>query len=143
MLLVLDLLGSPNPSVSSHYLTTHWAYVNLANLELRMRVQGLLESTPQKAFFPDGRRQRTWFSEQTVLGPAVEDDHLPFMERGVPVLPLIPAQKPAVWQTPEDDGNHLDLAVVRDWARIVTAFVFEWLDMMEVEPEQPGTQPTG
>lgn len=35
-----------------------------------------------------------------------------------------------------DDGPHLDLATVKDWARITLAFALEWLDMMEVEPAE-------
>jgi hypothetical protein len=35
----------------------------------------------------------------------------------------------------DDDGDHLDMPTVRDWAKIITAFAFEWLDMMEVAPQ--------
>ena len=29
----------------------------------------------------------------------------------------------------DDDGEHLDLPTVRDWARLVAAFAGEWMDL--------------
>jgi glutaminyl-peptide cyclotransferase len=67
-----------------------------------------------------------------MAGGPISDDHLPFIARGVETLHVIPQPFPAVWHKMEDDAEHLDTAVVRDWARIVAGFVLEWLDMMEV-----------
>ncbi|KAJ4304173.1 negative regulator of the PHO system [Collariella sp. IMI 366227] len=64
----------------------------------------------------------------------VGDDHVPFMKRGAPVLHLIPQPFPDVWHTMEDDGEHLDMATVKDWARIVTAFTLEWMDVQNTKP---------
>ncbi|KAI1769392.1 glutaminyl-peptide cyclotransferase [Hypoxylon sp. FL1150] len=128
MFVLLDLLGSANPLVPSYIQTTHWAYKNMATIEERMRKLGLLESAPKRAFFYEANKKSFYPS-------GVDDDHRPFMARGVPVLHLIPSPFPAVWHRMEDDGAHLDMPTVRDWARIVTAFALEWLDMMEVEPK--------
>jgi len=57
------------------------------------------------------------------------DDHVPFMARGVDVLHIIPSPFPDVWHHMEDDGEHLDGPIVEDWAKIVTAFVAEWMDL--------------
>jgi glutaminyl-peptide cyclotransferase len=51
------------------------------------------------------------------------------MARGVEVLHIIPTPFPRVWHTMADDGEHLDMPTVEDWARIVTAFVGEWMDL--------------
>ena len=52
------------------------------------------------------------------------------MARGVEVLHIIPSPFPiAVWHTIDDDGEHLDAKTVEDWAKIVTAFVGEWMDL--------------
>jgi len=59
----------------------------------------------------------------------IEDDHIPFLARGVEVLHLIPSPFPKVWHKIEDDGEHLDLDVVEDWATLVTAFVAEWMEL--------------
>lgn len=59
----------------------------------------------------------------------MEDDHLPFLARGVEILHIIPLPFPAVWHTANDDGEHLDTDTTDDWAVIVTAFVAEWMDL--------------
>ncbi|KAI0186690.1 glutaminyl-peptide cyclotransferase [Xylaria flabelliformis] len=130
MFVLLDLLGAPNPSVRSPFLPTHWAYRAMANIEQRMRQLNLLESTPDGPFLPDAEKMISRFGRGMV-----EDDHIPFMRRGVPILHVIATPFPTVWHTMDDDGAHLDMPTVRDWARIVTAFALEWLDMMEVEPK--------
>jgi glutaminyl-peptide cyclotransferase len=130
LFLLLDLLGSASPSVPSYFPTTHWAYRNLAAIESRMRALDLLESTPRVSFLPD--------VNMTMSFGGISDDHLPFIARGVPILHVIPSPFPGVWHTMKDDGEHLDLPTTRDWAKVVTAFALEWLDMMEVwtEPEE-------
>lgn len=130
MFVLLDLLGAAAPRVSSFFQTTHWAYKNMASIEERMRKLGLLESKPTTPFLPEADKAPTQFSRAFV-----EDDHLPFMRRGVPILHLIPTPFPQVWHKKEDDGEHLDMPTVKDWAKILTAFTLEWLDMMEVEPK--------
>ncbi len=59
----------------------------------------------------------------------ISDDHLPFMARGVEILHIIPSHFPRVWHTMDDTGENLDMPTVEDWARIVTAFVGEWMDL--------------
>lgn len=129
LFVLLDLLGSANPRVPSYFQTTHWAYQKMGAIESRMRDLGLLESKPTSPFLPEGGKLAKMFDRAWV-----GDDHVPFMARGAPVLHLIPSPFPAVWHTMADDGPHLDIPTVRDWAKIVTAFTLEWLDMMEVEP---------
>ncbi|KAI1104925.1 peptidase family M28-domain-containing protein [Jackrogersella minutella] len=136
MFVLLDLLGSANPTVPSFFQTTHWAYKAMATIEDRMRKLGLLESTPKRPFLPDMDKALTTFHRGYI-----EDDHKPFMARGVPILHVISSPFPQVWHTMDDDGAHLDMPTVRDWARIVTAFALEWLDMMEVEPKEEAQTP--
>lgn len=129
LFVLLDLLGSDNPTVPSYFLTTHWAYKNLALIEKRMRDLGALEAKPRKPFLPDSEKQSNRFGRGSI-----EDDHIPFMRKGVDILHLITSPFPDVWHHIEDDGEHLDLPTVRDWAKIVTAFAVEW---MEVKDEMP------
>ncbi|KAF1953614.1 hypothetical protein CC80DRAFT_494510 [Byssothecium circinans] len=132
LFLLLDLLGAPSPMVPSYFPTTHWAYLALSTVETRMRALNLLESSPAQNFLPD--------VNASIPAGAVSDDHLPFIARGVETLHVIPHPFPGVWHTLRDDGEHLDMRVVRDWCRIVAGFALEWLDMMEVwtEPEGGG-----
>lgn len=122
---LLDLLGSANPHVPSYFATTHWAYKSLATIEQRMRSMSALLSHPASPFLPDANKQASAFSGR----PGIEDDHLPFMARGVEVLHIIPSPFPSEWHTMNDDGEHLDGNTVQDWAKMVTAFVGEWMDL--------------
>lgn len=151
LFLLLDLLGSKDPNVPSYFRTTHWAYCNMASLEDRLRSLALFtsgtESTPNsntssqsgkeggnrqkrtdKVFLPDcdkdeGTKPSRW------MGGMMEDDHIPFMARGVEVLHIIPYPFPRVWHEADDDGEHLDLETVSDWAVLVTAFAAEWMEL--------------
>jgi glutaminyl-peptide cyclotransferase len=57
------------------------------------------------------------------------------MHRGVEILHIIPSPFPNVWHTPDDDGEHLDLSTVEDWAQIVTGFAAEWMDLEGYMPK--------
>ncbi|KAK3956327.1 hypothetical protein QBC32DRAFT_203205 [Pseudoneurospora amorphoporcata] len=124
LLVLLDLLGAPNPRIPSYFWDTHGTYGNLAKIEDRLRNLGLLETVPASPFLPDRKKPYNRFTRGYI-----QDDHVPFMERGVKVLHVIPTPFPPVWHTMLDDGNHLDLPTVRDWAKIMTAFVAEWMDL--------------
>jgi glutaminyl-peptide cyclotransferase len=124
---LLDALGFIDPIIPSYFLLTHWAYKNMASLEDRLRKIGLLETTLPSAFLPK--------TKGPIMLSDTAGDFSPFMERGIPFLQLLPSPLPPIAHTIEDDGVHLDLPTVRDWAKVVTGFALEWLDMMEVWPE--------
>ena len=128
LFVLLDLLGAANPVVPSYFKTTHWAYQLMSSVESRLRA---LERSPLKtgkAFLPDAGKEERGQGERW-LGGYIEDDHLPFMARGVEILHLIPSPFPGVWHTMADDGAHLDIATVEDWAVVTAAFAAEWLDL--------------
>lgn len=123
---LLDLLGSKGPKVPSYYKTTHWAYKALHDLALKMDQGGKSETKNIGDWFPDHNKDEevAWF------GGGIGDDHLPFLERGAEVLHVIPSPFPTdVWHRIEDDGEHLDMETVRDWAVLMTGFAAEWLDL--------------
>ncbi|KZF26247.1 putative glutaminyl cyclase [Xylona heveae TC161] len=153
LFVLLDLLGAKNPTVPSHYKITHWAYVHMSEAESRLRELRLLKSSPnhpskrslstrnskarhevvrsEPHFLPDGDHNK----QTNFNGERIADDHVPFLQRGVDVLHLIPIPFPLVWHLKEDDGEHLDLDTVEDWAKIVTAFVAEWMELEGFMPE--------
>lgn len=131
LFVLLDLLGAPNPTIPSYFLTTHWAYKNLAALESRMHSLSILEASHKKPFLPDTSKPAAHFGRGTM-----QDDHIPFMRRGVDILHLIPNPFPDVWHHMEDDGEHLDMATVKDWAKIVLAFTVEWMGIKDDMPKK-------
>ncbi|KAL9569896.1 hypothetical protein ACKAV7_005959 [Fusarium commune] len=135
LFVLLDLLGSADPTIPSYFLTTHWAYRAMAGLEKRMRQLNVLETKPRFPFLPDGNKTANRFTRSYI-----DDDHRPFMQRGVDILHLIPSPFPDVWHEITDDGEHLDLPTVRDWARITTAFVVDWMGIQDFMPKLAGTK---
>ncbi|KAI9834611.1 MAG: hypothetical protein M1826_000013 [Phylliscum demangeonii] len=133
LFVLLDLLGAPEPQVPSYFRTTHWAYAHLARLEARLRALHLFRSGPphHHPFLTSPHADANAHDANDIHAPAVMvlDDHLPFMQRGVDILHLIPTPFPDVWHTPLDDGAHLDLDTVCDWARLLAAFVAEWFEL--------------
>jgi glutaminyl-peptide cyclotransferase len=137
LFLLLDLLGTAGPNVPSYFPTTHWAYQNMARVESRLRNLRQLKSSPNYIGRQSTRPtvEKMWLSEGRKatnagwLGGMIEDDHIPFMKKGVEVLHIIPNPFPWVWHRKEDDGPHLDIPTVQDWAQIVSGFSAEWMDL--------------
>ncbi len=146
LFLLLDLLGAKDPNVPSYFKTTHWAYRTMAALETRLRSLHQFKSSPNhpskrtvstkqsKARVNKPRKERLFLPEadktdDRFLGGMVLDDHVPFMARGVEVLHIIPTPFPRVWHELDDDGEHLDMDTVEDWAMLMTAFTAEWMDL--------------
>jgi glutaminyl-peptide cyclotransferase len=134
LFLLLDLLGSSNPNIPSYFSTTHWAYQHMATVESRLRDMSILRSKPGRQFLSDFNKLPHLF------GNFIQDDHVPFMARGVEILHIIPTPFPKVWHRMEDDGEHLDLDTTNDWAVIVTAFVGEWMDLEGFFPSASESQ---
>ncbi|EOA85847.1 uncharacterized protein SETTUDRAFT_110928 [Exserohilum turcica Et28A] len=140
LFVLLDLLGAKNPSIPSYFMTTHWAYQHMAKAEERLRKLGLMKSSPNHQSKMATREDRKPRAEQPFLpeadkassafmGGFVQDDHVPFMARGVEILHMIPTPFPRVWHTMEDDGEHLDLDTVEDWTKLVLAFTAEYMEL--------------
>lgn len=128
LFVLLDLLGSKDPMIPSYFKTTHWAYKHMANVERRLRDLGIMKTGKRptsKQFLPETDKTSAQFG----WGGGIQDDHIPFLKRGVEVLHIIPAPFPKVWHTMDDDGEHLDMDTVNDWAILATAFAAEWLEL--------------
>ncbi|KAK5163163.1 uncharacterized protein LTR77_010947 [Saxophila tyrrhenica] len=139
LFVLLDLLGSPPQRVPSYYKTSHWAYLNMADLESRLRKMGSFKSSPNhksKRFSNEPRKKEPMFLYEADkkdtdrwTGGYIGDDHVPFIARGVEVLHIIPSPFPDVWHHPDDDGEHLDPDIVEDWALLTVTFAAEWMDL--------------
>jgi glutaminyl-peptide cyclotransferase len=134
LFVLLDLLGAPNPRVPSYFLTTHWAYQGMAKVERRLRDLKVLKSFPNQPE-PMFLHEADKADSTAFMGGFIEDDHIPFMKRGVEVLHIIPNPFPVVWHTLDDDAEHLDIDTVEDWAQIVTGFTAEWMDLEGYMPK--------
>ncbi|KAJ5778175.1 hypothetical protein N7520_001421 [Penicillium odoratum] len=129
LFVLLDLLGSKSPNIMSFYQTTHWAYQNMGNLEQRLRKLGQFKSSSTDPWFVDTSKD----SHQVVSQGGIQDDHIPFLARGVDILHVIDFAPfkgfSSVWHTNDDDGEHLDMDTVEDWTVLITAFTAEWMEL--------------
>ncbi|KAL8292879.1 hypothetical protein RQP46_000573 [Phenoliferia psychrophenolica] len=136
-LVLLDLLGAPNPVIRSFYPSTGWFFDEFVHAEDRLGHAGLLwDAVPGDQYAATkskvGANERSFFVERVSgqnVGGGIEDDHLPFVENGVPVVHLITLPFPSVWHTIKDDVTALDLPTIKAWALIVRLAVAEYLGL--------------
>jgi len=85
LFVLFDLLGASQPRIPSYYPTTHWAYWNMAKIEKQLRQQGLSATQSGGDWLVEGESYTT-----NIYKGGIEDDHIPFLHRGVEILHVIP-----------------------------------------------------
>ncbi|CAM4687881.1 unnamed protein product [Lepidochelys olivacea] len=121
----------PQPGRSQE--PVHSSLSSLCRPEKCLHRLGLLQSHPW---------EQTYFQREPVYGP-VEEDHVPFLRKGVPVLHLIATPFPWVWHTMEDTEQNLHPPTVENLCKILAAFLAEylWLWLPRASPGE-GTNPS-
>ena len=94
-LILLDLLGAKDPTIQAYFLDTAWLFDSLVSAEKRLFGSGTLgEEALVKG------TQSFFAARKDMLNHAyIEDDHLPFIQKGVSVLHIIASPFPRVWHT--------------------------------------------
>jgi glutaminyl-peptide cyclotransferase len=87
LLVLFDLLGTSGPRIPSYFPTTHWAYSSMSNVEKQLRSKDLLSTSKTESWLFEGEHYAT-----NIYKGGIEDDHLPFLHRGVEILHIIPVQ---------------------------------------------------
>ncbi|KAG8583172.1 hypothetical protein GDO81_008304 [Engystomops pustulosus] len=119
LFILLDLIGATNPTFPNYFPNTVRWFNRLQSIERRLHNLGLLKNHPSELlYFPSSFRVRQ-----------VDDDHVPFLQRGVPILHLIPAPFPHVWHTFEDNEENLDPLTTDNINKILHVFVLEYLNI--------------
>lgn len=98
-LILLDLLGSPNPTIQSYFPDTGWLFDAMSSAEKRLVDSGAFDKPGGKTARADFRsffRPRKY--PEFVFG-GIEDDHIPFLRKGVSILHIITNPFPHVWHT--------------------------------------------
>ncbi|MBN3319372.1 QPCT cyclotransferase, partial [Atractosteus spatula] len=117
LFVLLDLIGAPNPRFGSQFPNTVRWLSRLQNIERRLHGMKLLKSHPMEV---------EYFWPNLPVG-LVEDDHKPFLNRGVRILHLIPTPFPSVWHTFEDNEQNLDQPTIENLMKIMQVFILEYL----------------
>ncbi|XP_053317237.1 glutaminyl-peptide cyclotransferase isoform X2 [Spea bombifrons] len=117
LFVLLDLIGAANPIFPSYFKNTHRWHKKLQSIEKRLHSLNLLKNhSPDVKYFQSSLRARP-----------VDDDHVPFLQRGVPVLHLIPSPFPNVWHTMEDNEKNLHPDTIENISKMIQVFVVEYL----------------
>ncbi|KAK7104861.1 glutaminyl-peptide cyclotransferase-like [Littorina saxatilis] len=111
--ILLDLIGTPDTHFKLKYTNTAPQYNKLSNIESCLRSYGLLKTTTYTT---------PLFTSQQDLS-LIEDDHLPFLTRGVPIVHLITSPFPNVWHQPTDDLAALDFDRIENLARVLRIYL--------------------
>ncbi|CAG9584602.1 unnamed protein product [Danaus chrysippus] len=123
VLMLLDLLGTPDPAFYSYFKSTEKWYIRLASAEQR------LAELSQFSAYSRGKAEQTYFRLSS-SNAVIEDDHIPFLRRDVDVLHIIPNPFPSVWHTERDDMSALDFNTIDNLNKIFRVFVAEYLHLM-------------
>ncbi|XP_077550864.1 glutaminyl-peptide cyclotransferase-like isoform X3 [Haemaphysalis longicornis] len=120
VLVLLDLLGAPNPRFYSYFADTRPVYERFVDIENRLNDAGAMETSY-------GRRTNYFVnSSQLAL---IEDDHIPFLRKNVPIVHVIPNPFPDVWHTLDDNEANLHQPTINNLNKIFKAFVSEYLQL--------------
>ncbi|XP_028321144.1 glutaminyl-peptide cyclotransferase-like a [Gouania willdenowi] len=119
LFVLLDLLGAADPMIANHFDNTARWFDRLIAAEKRLHRQGLLVSHPS---------EQTYFRKDVYLGP-VQDDHVPFLHRGVPVLHIITTPFPHFWHTLDDTEENMHRPTVENLTKIMAVFLSEYLGL--------------
>lgn len=122
LFVLLDLLGADSPTVPCFFGLTAWACRQLAAAEALVRKIGIAKSKVKTNFVNPTNLMTNAF---------IDDDHMPFLRKGTPVLHVIPVPFPVTWHTLEDNAKNLDLDVIHDWSIFVTTWVAGYLGLGE------------
>lgn len=137
VLVLLDLIGAPNPKFYSFYANTDGLHKSLHDIERSLAKQKLLEG------------KNLMFMNRPAQG-LVDDDHRPFLQESklnlgnsntfnnslicllsspsdVPILHVIATPFPDVWHTPNDNAANLHWPTMRNFNRIFRTFVYEYM----------------
>ncbi|XP_076443019.1 glutaminyl-peptide cyclotransferase-like [Babylonia areolata] len=111
--ILLDLIGTSDTQFRNRFPQTTGVYNKLRNIEICLKNKGYLTTT---------QNPQPLFTSQQDYN-VVEDDHIPFWQRGVPVVHLITVPFPGVWHTPLDTESVLDFPRVDNLARVLRVFL--------------------
>ena len=117
---LLDLIGVRQPKFHDFFPDTSHQYQELQLIERRLKSLDLLREHTD-----------SYFSGPWLGRVGIEDDHIPFLRRGVPILHLIAHPFPRVWHTTADNKTALDPVTIDNFNRVLRTFLVEYLHLPE------------
>ncbi|CAH1107256.1 unnamed protein product [Psylliodes chrysocephalus] len=123
LFVLLDLIGHKGTRFLSCFEDTqHW-FLQMAKIEDKLAELDLLKNNR-------GR----YFEKRKYVG-YIEDDHIPFLQKHVPIMHLISIPFPTEWHTENDNRDIIDMKIVEDINKILRIFVVQYLNVL-VQPSK-------
>ena len=115
VMVLLDLIGAAQPRFYSSWKNSHAHFQRMASIELALKKDKTLRSHSQ-----------FYFNAGDPTPHGVEDDHVPFLKRGVKIVHLIALPFPKTWHTINDDRKNLDEDTIDNLLLIFKAFTLDY-----------------
>lgn len=129
LFVLLDLIGAPKPRLLDWFpQATGVQFRDMAFMLRHLKSAQLLH---------DNDVQTSIFGTNPGYG-SIEDDHLPWLRAGVPVLHLIAVPFPPAWHTVGDSLASLDRNVIEDLTALLRCYVASILHVKKVDA--PGSE---
>jgi len=127
-LMLLDLIGEAGPRFHNFFPSTSRHFERLVRIEKKMSKAGLLAGESSSSC-RDAKGCNRYFSSPVLVNSFIEDDHIPFLRRNVPILHMIPYPFPVGWHNRGDNGDNLHYPTIFNLTKIFAAFVAEYLSL--------------
>ncbi|XP_014245291.1 glutaminyl-peptide cyclotransferase-like isoform X2 [Cimex lectularius] len=114
LMVLLDLIGTKNQKFASYFRNTDIWHSLLAQIEKKIKALNISPTYTHNIL------------ERSTIR-AIEDDHLPFLKRNVPILHLIPIEFPREWHTARDDYSCLHFPSIENMNKIMQVFVYSYI----------------
>ncbi|KAM6972919.1 glutaminyl-peptide cyclotransferase [Aplochiton taeniatus] len=131
LFILMDLIGGPSPRIGNQFPSTARWLSRMQNIERRLHSMGELVDHPNDV---------QYFWPNVPVG-RIQDDHVPFLNRGVRILHLIPSPFPSVWHTFDDNEQNLDRSTIQNLNKILQIFVLEYLNAKPTDLSNPQNAP--
>jgi glutaminyl-peptide cyclotransferase len=118
MMMLLDLLGTKNPLLYSNFDETSFWHNIFVQTEQQLK----------RSMYWGGISRAGIFQARPRYG-GVDDDHVPFLQRGVRILHLIPSPFPTVWHSDNDNKDALDFDTIANLNKVFRLFVARYLNL--------------
>ena len=127
--MLLDLIGEAAPQFHNFFSSTSRHFERLMRIEKKMSRAGLLVDGGVWGECRQRNGCNRYFSSSVTVSSFIEDDHVPFMQRNVPILHMIPYPFPKGWHNDGDNGHNLHYPTIYNLSKIFAAFVAEYLSL--------------
>jgi len=124
-MILLDLIGTKTTVFRNWFSETSNLFQRFQKIELKLAKDDLLLPKGQLK----SKTKNTYFVGSSVMGGMIQDDHVPFQQKGVPILHLISYPFPKEWHKQSDNEAALDYDTINNIGRILRVFVCEYLHL--------------